>query len=374
MLRIADELGSARRDEPLNVLDYEALARERLEPGCWAYYAGGAGDEWTLRENLAAFRALACCGRACSSTSAACRRATTVLGHELVAAARRRAGGLPPDGASRRRAGARAGRRRARAPSTALSTMATASAAEVAAAAPGTTRWFQLYVFTRRGADARSVVDAGARGRLHRARADRRHAAARATASGPGAGRLHDPGRRSPAPRRRSAGADARRRRSAFRSISPSVDAGVTSSGSPRCAGLPVVLKGMLTAEDATARGRARRRRGRRLEPRRPPARRRRRRRSTRCPRSSRRSPAASRCSSTAASAAARTSSRRSRSAPAPCSRVARLSVGPRRPAASEGAARVLELLRAETELALALVGARVPATRVSRPRPCRRT
>src|SRR5438874_130183 len=31
------------------------LAEERLEPGPWAYLAGGSGDEWTLRENRAAF-------------------------------------------------------------------------------------------------------------------------------------------------------------------------------------------------------------------------------------------------------------------------------------------------------------------------------
>ena len=36
---------------PLSVADYERLAEERLEPGPWAYLAGGSGDEWTLREN-----------------------------------------------------------------------------------------------------------------------------------------------------------------------------------------------------------------------------------------------------------------------------------------------------------------------------------
>lgn len=35
--------------------DYEPLARERMTPGAWAYMSGGAGDEWTLRENIAAF-------------------------------------------------------------------------------------------------------------------------------------------------------------------------------------------------------------------------------------------------------------------------------------------------------------------------------
>lgn len=34
--------------------DYEALAQARMTPQAWAYFAGGAGDEWTLRENIAA--------------------------------------------------------------------------------------------------------------------------------------------------------------------------------------------------------------------------------------------------------------------------------------------------------------------------------
>ena len=42
--------------EPLNVSDYEQLAAERLEPGVHGYFAGGAGDELTLRENVAAFK------------------------------------------------------------------------------------------------------------------------------------------------------------------------------------------------------------------------------------------------------------------------------------------------------------------------------
>lgn len=44
--------------------DYEALARTRLPDGIWAYLAGGAGDEWTLRENEAAFARLGLFSRA----------------------------------------------------------------------------------------------------------------------------------------------------------------------------------------------------------------------------------------------------------------------------------------------------------------------
>ncbi|WP_420141194.1 alpha-hydroxy acid oxidase [Sphingomonas sp.] len=38
----------------VSLADYEPLARERMSPGAWAYLEGGAGDEWTLRENVAA--------------------------------------------------------------------------------------------------------------------------------------------------------------------------------------------------------------------------------------------------------------------------------------------------------------------------------
>lgn len=37
------------------VRDYEAAARDRISPEAWAYLAGGASDETTLAENLAAF-------------------------------------------------------------------------------------------------------------------------------------------------------------------------------------------------------------------------------------------------------------------------------------------------------------------------------
>lgn len=37
--------------DPVNVREYEALAREAIEPGAWGYIAGGAGDEISLREN-----------------------------------------------------------------------------------------------------------------------------------------------------------------------------------------------------------------------------------------------------------------------------------------------------------------------------------
>src|SRR5438105_9411841 len=43
---------------PINLLDYEALARERLQPAVWDYYQGGTEDEVTVRANRAAFASL----------------------------------------------------------------------------------------------------------------------------------------------------------------------------------------------------------------------------------------------------------------------------------------------------------------------------
>src|SRR6185312_15876047 len=40
-----DQIAAEVRGEPCNVADYEWLARERLDPGAYGYYAGGAGDE-----------------------------------------------------------------------------------------------------------------------------------------------------------------------------------------------------------------------------------------------------------------------------------------------------------------------------------------
>jgi len=40
----------------LQVDDYEPVAKEKLPPDVYDYYAGGAGDEWTLAENRRAFQ------------------------------------------------------------------------------------------------------------------------------------------------------------------------------------------------------------------------------------------------------------------------------------------------------------------------------
>lgn len=41
---------------PINLSDYEKLAEERIEPGAWDFYQGGSDDEVTLRECRVAFQ------------------------------------------------------------------------------------------------------------------------------------------------------------------------------------------------------------------------------------------------------------------------------------------------------------------------------
>src|SRR5437867_12141094 len=45
-------------DEPVNVFDFEVLARDRMDPSAYDYYAGAAGDEITLARNRTAFNKL----------------------------------------------------------------------------------------------------------------------------------------------------------------------------------------------------------------------------------------------------------------------------------------------------------------------------
>jgi isopentenyl diphosphate isomerase/L-lactate dehydrogenase-like FMN-dependent dehydrogenase len=142
--------------EPVNVADYEQLAAERLEPGVHGYFAGGAGDEWTLDENVAAFSRWRLRPRVLVDVSEV-TTATTVLGSEvsmplLVApVAFQRL--VDPDGeVAMARAAAAAGTIMC------LSTIATSRPSEVAAGAPAAPRWFQLYCFRDR-AVTRALID-----------------------------------------------------------------------------------------------------------------------------------------------------------------------------------------------------------------------
>ena len=134
-------------------------------------------------------------------------------------------------------------------------------------------------------------------------------------------------------------------------------DAGPTSSSSSPDSELPVVVKGILTADRRAAGRRARSRWRGRLQPRRPPARHGalRRRRAAGGRRRGRRRDR--RASSTAASDAAPTCSRRSRSEPA-AALVGRPVLWGLAVNGAAGAQRVLEILLEEFEAALKLAGA----------------
>ena len=68
---------------PANLTEYEALARERLSPMVYDYYAGGANDEVTLTENMRSWRRMRLRPRALVDVSRI-DPTTTVLGHPVA--------------------------------------------------------------------------------------------------------------------------------------------------------------------------------------------------------------------------------------------------------------------------------------------------
>lgn len=141
---------------PITVADFEALARERVEPGAWDYYAGGAGDEHTLRDNRESWNALRIRPRVLVDVADR-DLSTTALGPSLphpIILAPTAAHQLAHPNAERATA-------RGAAAAGALMTLSTISSLpmeEVAAAAPGAPRWFQLYAPEDRDA-CRALVD-----------------------------------------------------------------------------------------------------------------------------------------------------------------------------------------------------------------------
>ncbi|MGG2461318.1 alpha-hydroxy acid oxidase [Streptomyces sp. RGM 3693] len=150
-----------RPDLLLNPRDYETAARARLDRPVWGYIAGGSGDEVTLREDRAAYGRYRLRPRALVDVSH-CEPATTLLGrpvafpvgiapmayHRLV----------HPDGelATVRAAGTVGAL-------TIASTFASTSLEEIAEAATGPL-WLQLYVLRRREVTASLVRRAEAAG------------------------------------------------------------------------------------------------------------------------------------------------------------------------------------------------------------------
>ncbi len=147
--------------DPVNVAEYEALARERVEPGAWDYIAGGAGDEITLVRNQAAFRKLPLHPRVLVDVSDVDPRCT-VLGRSLDLPILIAPTGFQtlshPDGElATARAAAASGTVMV------LSTYSAYTLEDVASASTGP-KWFQLYCYRDRGVTARLVERAEAAG------------------------------------------------------------------------------------------------------------------------------------------------------------------------------------------------------------------
>lgn len=129
---------------PVNVADYQRIASDLLAPGPGGYYNGGAGDENTLRENVAAWSRITLRPRVCVDVGDV-STAATVLGEQLsmpiLVAPTALQKMAHPDGEL-------AMARAAQATGTLMvcSTLASSSLAEIAAAAPTGPRWLQLYL------------------------------------------------------------------------------------------------------------------------------------------------------------------------------------------------------------------------------------
>ncbi len=131
--------------EPINVADFERLAAAKLERGPLDYFAGGAGDEITLRENVEAWGHWRLRPRVLNDVREV-STATEVLGKPaampvLVAPVAYQRMAHPEAEAGMAAGAAEAGTVMC------LSTLSNTRPAEVAAAAPAARHWFQLYAF-----------------------------------------------------------------------------------------------------------------------------------------------------------------------------------------------------------------------------------
>lgn len=131
----------------LNPADFEAQARERLPQSVYDYYAGGAGDEITIQENVAAWSRVRLLPRVLVDVGSV-DLSTTVLGQQLsmpiiTAPCALNALAHPDGELAVGRAVHEEGTMQV------LSTLSSFALEEVAASSPAP-RWFQLYVYRDR--------------------------------------------------------------------------------------------------------------------------------------------------------------------------------------------------------------------------------
>ena len=133
--------------QPVNLSEYEDIARQNMAHDPFEYVSGGAEDEITLRDNIEAFQRIRFLPRYLTGVSDP-DLTTTILGHDLSmpvilapVALQKRA---PPDGEAAA----------ARAPAGAgilpmVSTVSSLSLEDIATASDGP-KWFQLYCYNDR--------------------------------------------------------------------------------------------------------------------------------------------------------------------------------------------------------------------------------
>jgi 4-hydroxymandelate oxidase len=149
--------------EPINLADFEALARERLTPLAWDYFAGGAEDEYTVADNCAAFRRVKLRPRVLADIAER-DLSTTVLGQPislpiLLAPTSHQRLAHPDAELATMRAAAAAGT---------IATLGTGNhyAVEEVVAESGRPFWFQMYCYENRVVTERIIrraEQAGAR-------------------------------------------------------------------------------------------------------------------------------------------------------------------------------------------------------------------
>lgn len=147
--------------EPINVFDYEILAEERMDPIYWDYYAGGSDDEVTVRTNQSDFGRMRLRPRVLVDVNH-CDTRTSVLGTPvgmpiLVAPSAYHAM-AHPQGECATAQGARA------AGTLMIAATDSSRTLEEIASVAGEARWFQLYLYPTREIAAGLVRRAEAAG------------------------------------------------------------------------------------------------------------------------------------------------------------------------------------------------------------------
>jgi len=239
--------------QPINLWDYELLAETHLDSSAWDYYRGGSGDEVTLRANCAAYRRIQLRPRVLVDVSS-CELETTVLGTPIsmpimIAPTAYQCLACPEGECATARAAGEAKTLMV------ASTMATRTLEEIAGEAGGAL-WFQLYVYHDRRISESLVRRAEASG----------YRALVLTADAPRLGRRERDMRNAFAlpPHLRMANfgnaehADVSHHETGMSALavhaSLMFDPGLTWEGLAWLRGitsLPVLVKGILTAEDA---------------------------------------------------------------------------------------------------------------------------